>query len=82
MNLFHLRAVDDECKVVSDVALHVLDALAQLDVLVVPADRARRQRDDPAREPRGVALDGQRRDRLDHEPAIIFMGSYTTYLLM
>ena len=63
-----LCAVDDEGEVVADVALHVLDALAQLDVLVVPGDRARRQRDDPAREPRRVALDRQRRDGLDHEP--------------
>ena len=63
-----LCAVDDEREVVADVALHVLDALAQLDVLVVPGHRARRQRDDAAREPRGVALDRQRRDRLDHKP--------------
>ena len=47
--LMNLDTVDDERVVVADVPLHVLDALSQLDVVVVPRDRARRQGDDSAR---------------------------------
>ena len=65
--LSHLCAVDDEGEVVADVALHVLDALAQLDVLVVPAHGAGGQGDDSARESRRVALDGEGGDGFDHE---------------
>ena len=64
-----LDAVDDEGVVVADVALHVLDALPQLDVVVVPADGARRQADDAASEASAVTLDGKRLLRLDDEPA-------------
>ena len=62
-----LGAVDDEGVVVADVALHVLDALPQLGVVVVPRHLAVRHGDDAAVEARGVALDGEGRDRLDDE---------------
>lgn len=54
-----LDAVDDEGVVIADVALHVLDALPQLDVVVVPRHGAGRQGDDSACKPGAVSLDGE-----------------------
>ena len=49
-------AVDDESVVVSDVPLHVLDALPQLHVVVVPRDGGGGEGDDPAGEPGRVQV--------------------------
>ena len=62
-----LDPVDDEGVVVADVPLHVLDALLQLDVAVVPGDGARSQRDDSASEFRALALHGKGGLGLDDE---------------
>ena len=64
----HLDPVDDEGVVVSDVPLHVLDALLELDVAVVPRDGARGEGDDAASELGALALHGEGGLRLDDEP--------------
>ena len=61
-------SVDDESVVVSDVPLHVLDALPQLNVVVVPRDGGGGEGDDPAGEPGRVALHGEGGGGLDDEP--------------
>ena len=66
--VLHLAPVDDEGVVVPDVALHVLDALPELHVLVVPGDAAVGEGDDAAGEPGALPLQRERRLRLDHEP--------------
>ena len=57
--VLHLAAVDDEGVVVPDVSLHVLDALPELHVVVVPGDVTVGERDDPAGEPGALALHGE-----------------------
>ena len=64
----HLDPVDDEGVVVSDVPLHVLDALLELNVAVVPRDGARGEGDDAASELGALALHGEGGLRLDDEP--------------
>ena len=61
-------AVDDERVVVAGVAPHVLDRLSQLQVVAVPGDGRRRQRDHAAREAHRLALVGERRGGPDDEP--------------
>ena len=64
----HLASVDDEGVVVSDVPLHVLDGLPQLDIVVVPGHVAGGHGDDPAGEPGALALQGEGGLGLDDEP--------------
>ncbi len=63
-----LDPVDHKRVVVHDVALHVLDRLAQLAVVVVPGDRGRGAGDHAARELGALALVGKRALGADHEP--------------
>ena len=51
-----LASVDDKGVVVPDVPLHVLDALPELDIVVIPGDAAVGQRDYPTGEPRTLSL--------------------------
>ena len=51
-----LASVDDEGVVIADVPLHELDALLELDVVMVPGNGASRQTDDAASESGTVAF--------------------------
>jgi len=61
-------SVDDKGVVVTNVALHVLHALLQLGVVVVPSDRAVGERDDSASEPCALTLQGEGGLWFDHKP--------------
>ena len=64
----NLASVDDEGVVVPDVPLHVLDALPELDVVVIPGDAAVGQGDDPAGESSALALQREGGLGLDNKP--------------